>query len=438
MKTITMPSMGADMTEGTLEQWLKKEGDKVARGETIAEIGTDKTVVEMESYDEGTLRKILVPKGAVVQVGEPIALIGSPDESLPDVLPSKGISTETSKPEVVQKDEQDVLTPSLAEAVPVPDDALTALSSDKNISSFSDDVSGDRVKASPIARRLAREMNIDIDQVNGTGPGGRVTKEDVLTYVPSSPPVASGIVAGAVSSSPSRNIKLSDIEEPLSNMRKAIARVTSRSKSEAPHFYVSQTVDMTSALEVRKGLNEAVAGSGDKISINDMILASVVAAIVKYPRWNSTYSDGVLKGNADVNVGVAIALEQGLIVPAIMHAQNMTLVELSRAAKDLGRRTRGEGGSLSQEELTKGTFSTSNLGMFGADSFAAIIVPPQSAILSVGKVGPMPAVKEDELTVRQLMNATLSADHRVGDGAEAAMLLNEIKRRLETPMLLLM
>ena len=282
-----------------------------------------------------------------------------------------------------------------------------------------------RVKASPIARRLANERGVDIAQVPGTGPGGRVTRDDVLGFRPS--PAFAQVMPQTVN----REVDGSDI--PLSNMRKAIARVTVRSKTDAPHYYVTHAVDMTDAMKFRAQLNEALQEYGDKVSVNDMILKATVNALVKIPKWNAFFTEDKLEGHSDVNIGIAIALEQGLIVPAIMGAQRMSLVEISRAAKDLGKRARGEGGTLTQDELTKGTFGTSNLGMFGTDVFAAIIVPPQSGIIAVGAVKPTPVVRNNEIVVRQMMNATISADHRVGDGAEAAIFLGEVQKNLENP-----
>ena len=416
---VTMPSMGADMTEGTIVKWLKAEGDDVKRGDKIAEIETDKTVVEMEAYNEGLLRKIVVPEGQLVPVGKLIAYIGAADDAVPEVTEEAGSAEQPIEPTAPAAREEAPTTPApQPEVTPAaPQRAATAPAPAAP--------SNGRVKASPIARRLAEERGIDISRVPGTGPGGRITRDDVLDFRPSP--------AFATPSAMSAPVQVDGSDIPLTNMRKAIARVTVRSKTEAPHYYVTHAVDMTDAMNFRRQLNEALSESGDRISVNDMILKAVAKALVKYPKWNAFFREDRLEGHSDVNIGVAIALDQGLIVPALMRVQNMSLVEVSRATKDLGRRARGEGGTLTQEELTMGTFGTSNLGMFGTDVFAAIIVPPQSGIIAVGAVKPMPVVKDDQIVVRQIMHATISADHRVGDGAEAAVLLREVQRNLENP-----
>ncbi len=416
-----MPSMGADMTEGTIVKWLKAEGDEVKRGDKLAEIETDKTVVEMEAYSEGLVRKLVAAEGDLVQVGKVIAYIGAADDEVPEVAEEAAPAKAEAAPEPAAPTPEPAPAPEPVAAAPAP---ATPAPPAPAITQPSSNGAG-RVKASPIARRLATEKGYDIGQIPGTGPGGRVTRDDVLGFRPS--PAFAQVMPQTVK----REVDGSDI--PLTSMRKAIARVTVRSKTEAPHYYVTHAVDMTDAMHFRAQLNEALAEHGDKVSVNDLILKAVVNALVKLPKWNAFFQDDKLEGHSDVNIGVAIALEQGLIVPAIMRAQNMSLVEISRAAKDIGARARGEGGTLTQEELTLGTFGTSNLGMFGTDVFAAIIVPPQSGIIAVGAVKPTPVVHNGEIAIRQVMNATISADHRVGDGAEAAVFLREVQRNLENP-----
>lgn len=403
--------MGADMTEGTIVKWLKAEGDAVERGDKLAEIETDKTVVEMEAYSGGLLRKIVVAEGGRVPVGDLIAYIGDADDEVPEIAapaapepPAAAPPTPTAAP---------VAAPA-ASAPPVPPMPAPA---------------GGRVKASPMARRLARERNIDISQVTGTGPGGRITRDDVLSY---QPPAA----APEMPAAPAPEIDSSDVA--LTSMRQAIARVTVRSKSEKPHFYVTVSVDMTELMRLRMGINEALADSGVRVSVNDMIIKASVNALTAQPKFNKFYEDDRLVGQSNINVGLAIALEQGLIVPALLQCQGKSLVELSRAAKDLGRRARGDGGTLTQEELTGGTFAISNMGMLDVESFSAIIVPPQSAILATGSVTKTPVVRDDQIVVADIMKATLSVDHRVADGAEGAVFLNEIRKNLENPARLLL
>ena len=420
---VTMPAMGADMTEGTVVKWLKSEGDDVARGDKLAEIETDKTVVEMEAYNAGILRKIVLGDGTKAPVGSLLAYIGGADDVLPttDAAPEQVVET---VPEPAPEIELEV---SVAEVEPQPEPAAPAAPVPA-----APTVEGGRIKASPLARRLAQEKGYDLAAIPATGPGGRITRDDVLDFTPAPAFAPSGVAVSA----PSVTVDGSDIE--LTTMRQAIARVTVRSKTEAPHYYVTSGVDMTEAMSFRAQLNAELAESGVRVSVNDMIIKALTMAIVKYPKWNTTFHEDRLEGHASINIGVAIALEAGLIVPALIGVQSMSLVDVANASKDLGARARGEGGSLTQEELTAGTFSTSNLGMFGTDTFAAIIVPPQAGILAVGAVKPTPVVLDDEIVVRQMMNATISADHRVGDGAEAAILLNEVKDNLERPLRLIL
>ena len=421
---ITMPAMGADMTEGTVVKWLKSEGDEVARGDKLAEIETDKTVVEMEAYNAGILRRIVLGDGTKAPVGSLLAYIGAADDVLPEMDEAPPSVAVEPEPAVELQVDAVAPEPHLPPA-PVPTAPVAAAPPAPT-------VEGGRIKASPLARRLANEHGYDLAAIPGTGPGGRVTRDDVLGFSPAPAFAPSGVAVSA----PTVTVDGSDIE--LSTMRQAIARVTVRSKTEAPHYYVTSGVDMTEAMSFRAQLNAELAESGVRVSVNDMIIKALAMAIVKYPKWNTTFHMDRLEGHDSINIGVAIALEAGLIVPALIGVQNMSLVDVANASKNLGARARGDGGTLTQDELIAGTFSTSNLGMFGTDTFAAIIVPPQSGILAVGAVKPTPVVLDDEIVVRQMMNATISADHRVGDGAEAAILLNEVKDNLERPLRLIL
>ena len=412
---VTMPSMGADMTEGTIAKWLKTEGDSVSRGDKLAEIETDKTVVEMEAYAEGLLRKIVVPEGTLVQVGTVIAFIGDAGDEITEVAEAVP-AAEAPKSEATPVSATPAPAP-VQQAAPTPAPAPVAAAP------------GGRVKASPIARKLAEEKGIDIAAVPGTGPGGRITKTDVDNFTPSPAFAASGGRAAVV---------MDGSDTPLSSMRQAIARVTVKSKTESPHYYVTHEVNMGPAMTFRAQLNEALVDDGERVSVNDMVLRAVAIALLKHPKWNSSFDGDKLIGHADINLGVAIALEEGLIVPAVIGIQNMSLIEISRAVRDLGKRARGEGGSLTQSEMTAGTFGTSNLGMFGTDTFAAIIVPPNAGIIAVGAVKEKPIVKDGEIVIGKTMNATISADHRVGDGAEAAILMGEFQKALENPARLML
>ncbi len=418
---VTMPSMGADMTEGTIAKWLMAEGDKVSRGDKLAEIETDKTVVEMEAYAEGLLRKIVIDEGSLVQVGTVIAFIGDADDEIPEV----------AAPAAQDEKAPEAATPA---AAPTPAPVQQAAPTPAPAASTSAPVvvaaPGGRVKASPIARKIAEEKGINIAAVTGTGPGGRITKSDVENFTPSPAFAASG---GGRSP-----VVMDGSDTPLSSMRQAIARVTVKSKTESPHYYVTHNINMGPAMTFRAQLNEAIVDDGDRVSVNDMILKAVATALLKHPKWNSFFDGDKLIGHSDINLGVAIALEEGLIVPAVIGIQNMSLIEISRAVRDLGKRARGEGGALTQAEMTQGTFGTSNLGMFGTDSFSAIIVPPNAGIIAVGAIKDVPVVKDGNIVPGKMMNATISADHRVGDGAEAAILMGEFQKTLENPARLML
>ena len=397
--TIVMPQMGYDMKEGTVVRWHKKEDEAVSRGEVIAEIETDKAVVEMEAYKTGVLRKIVVEEGKTVPVGQLIAVITDPDEALPSV---EELASQVAQPSNAMS--------SAPEAPPSTRNKETPQAS-----------ASTTVKASPLARRLAREKGFDLSAITGTGPGGRITEGDVADYEESA-------AAPAAEEVPGERVE-------LTRMRQAIARVTSQSKREIPHFYVTADIDMTSALAVRRDLN-ATLKDQVRISVNDFIIKAVTQALQRHPNFNASFQGDHLQLNASVNMGVAVALEQGLIVPTINNCQDKSLVQIAKASHDLIERT--QKGTLRAEEYTGSTFSISNLGMFEVENFVAIILPPHAAVLAVGKVMERPVVREGQIRVAQMMKATLSLDHRVADGAEAARFIGEVKKVLESPAPLLL
>ncbi len=483
---LTMPQMGYDMQEGTVIRWLKAEGSNVEIGEPVAEIETDKAVVEFESYAEGVLQKILVNEGTTVPVGEVIAIVGEDSEVL-------GTTAEPESPAPVaepepSEEETHAAIPLGAASVPTTDGAEPSDEPEQPAQS-------QRVLATPVARQIAVEAGIDLASVEGTGPGGRITKDDVQRIVDAMPepePEPEPIEAQAeVEPEPEPEPETETVEAqaevepepepetetveaeaeietepepetetveaqaeietepepetetveaavdeelvPLSKMRQQIARVTIRSKSEKPHFYVNTDVDMTAAMELRAQINQAMAADGARATVNDLIIAASVIALRRYPKFNAYYEDGGIRMNDDVNVGVAMAVEEGLILPAIVGAGDMSLKEIAQASKDLS--DRAQQGTLSPDEYSGGTFAISNMGMMGVTSFVAIIQPPQSAVLAVGAVQKRPVVADDDrIVVRQMMTSTLSADHRIVDGAEGAMFLNEIKDLLENPL----
>ena len=445
---MVMPQMGYDMHEGKVVRWLKDEGEEVIRGEVIAEIETDKATVEYEAYTGGVMAKIVAEVGATIPVGELIAVITAPGEAIPeDILTDAVVAASADSPAPAT-----VETPApTAEAAHSGDDG--------------------EVRASPLARRLANERGVDLSTVNGTGPGGRITEADI----PEQGPLAAA-TTGFVRASPlakrlarERGIdlitltgtgpggRITEVDVPehaatgaapatddgaapaalasetveLSRMRQAIARVTVDSKREAPHFYVAVDIDMSKAMSFRRDLNDEL-DAEKRVSVNDFIVKASAIAIGRHPKFNSFFRDDHLQMNASINVGIAIALESGLIVPGINGCEGKSLVEIAVASRDLV--ARANSGTLRNDEYSGTTFSVSNLGMFDIESFTAIIFPPHAAVLAVGTVKEQPVVRDGELAVAQIMKATLSTDHRVADGAEAAQFLVEIKKLLENPI----
>lgn len=481
---LTMPQMGYDMQEGTVLRWLKGEGDAVANGEPIAEIETDKAVVEFESYADGVLHRIIVPAGTTVPVGQPIAVVGGQDETF-EV--SGDPSEDTAEDEVDSAPVEDEADDAPSAAIPMPPASATITEEAPSVEPAPDaehpPAPAAPLRASPIARRIADERGIDISKVTGTGPGGRIVKDDVLAYEepePEEPEISEEPEPEVVEERPASDIAAEEpseeIEEPeeevepeiveeqpqpaaevepepelapapdpvaavadgiaLSRMRQQIARVTVRSKQEKPHFYVTSEVDMTAAMNLRQQINRSLEGEGVRVTVNDLIIKACADALKKHPKFNAFLDDDVIRPNDSINIGIAMAVEEGLLMPAIMGCEQMTLKSLAVASKDLA--DRAQNGTLRPDEYTGGTFGISNLGMFDVSTFVAIIQPPQTAILAVGTVAKRPVVRDDEIVIRQTMNATISADHRVVDGAEGAQFLIEVKNALENPLSLIL
>jgi len=434
---LKMPQMGYDMEEGTVVRWLKEEGSTVGRNEPVAEIETDKAVVEFESEAEGVLLRIVASEGSIVPVGETIAVVGLEEEAT-DLISSTNPAESSDSDSGIENESNE--TPELQEtqetAVIVPQEPVS-------------NTPTTRILATPVARRIADEMGIDLSQVAGSGPGGRITKKDVETFDPSSSTTVQEISfemdptenseqstinvsqADPETISPSAEPMSSD-KEPLSRMRQQIARVTVKSKTEKPHFYVSAEIDMTKAMALRSQVNDQLSDEGVRITVNDLIVKACIESLKKYPKFNAYYQDDGIQFNSTINIAVAIAEEEGLIVPAILDCSGKTLRDLSQMVKDLAQRSAS--GTLNTQEYTGGTFAISNLGMFDITSFLAIIHPPQSAVLAVGTVSDRPVVRDGELAIGKIMNATISADHRIVDGVEGAEFLVEVKRLLENPM----
>ena len=418
---LKMPQMGYDMKEGTIVRWLFETGSHVDKNEVVAEIETDKAVVEFQTYLEGFITQILVKEGETVPVGEVIALVGSKDEI---------VETES---EIVEEEVQTITQePEPLETEPVE----TAISTSNEIADSNSTIGNVSVKASPVARKLAREKGYDLSKITGTGPAGRITREDVESYVPSETEGQSIISENeAPTETVESDASINDQSSTLTKMRQQIARVTVKSKTEIPHFYISVDVDMTKAIEMRKQVNKSQEYDGLEVSINDLILKACVNPLIKYPKFNSSFSDKGIVTHSKINIGIAISQEAGLMVPAIMDVQNKSLKEICIASKDLARRSNE--GTITTEEYARGTFAVSNLGMFNVKSFVGIIYPPQSAMLAVGSATQQAIAVEGNVVIADIMTATISGDHRVVDGAEAALFINEVKTILENPYQLL-
>ena len=397
MTEVIMPKMGDGMEEGTLVEWLKKDGEKVKSGEIIGTIQTDKATLELEAPGSGNLTGFLIKPGQTVPVGVPIALLLKEGESVPS---DWGSADRKAAPEPVAV--------ASSTASPAPTQAPIASTSE-------------RVKASPLAKKIAAELNLDLSNIAGTGPGGRITEKDVRSAKPAAAPVTQ--VASTAS----------DVKVPLNRLRQIIAERTSHSKSTVPHFYVTVEVDLEKIQEIRAMFESEESG---KVSVNDFVVAASVKALQDMPEVNATYQgDHVLRYGA-VHIGVAAAVEDGLLVPVIKNAHAKSLRQLSAAAKDLVKKARE--GKLHPDEMSGSTFSISNMGMLNVEDFGAIINEPNCAIVAVSTAQKKVVVNEhDELEVRLRMNVTGSFDHRVLDGAVGAKFMNVLRDYLQNPTRLL-
>jgi pyruvate dehydrogenase E2 component (dihydrolipoyllysine-residue acetyltransferase) len=440
MHTVVMPKMGDTMEEGKILTWLKQEGDTVERGEALAEIETEKVNIEAEAFSAGVLRKILVPAGQTVPVGAPIALTGTADEPLP-----ANVAAPTPSPAPTERAEQTATsgTSPASAGVGIREtsnmaNGYSASGNGRSQAATATQTAG-RVFISPIARRIASEHALDIGHIHGTGPGGRIIREDVEEAVaqqkapqamPSMPVVPAQPAVPAVAAAAGEEVRA----VPLSQMRKTIARRLQQSMQTAPHIYITSAIDATRLGELRASVNEYAATLPQpvKVSINDLIVKGVATALARMPAVNVSFDGEQLLYKTRINVGVAVALEQGLIVPVVRDADKRGVLEIAREAQRLIAAARG--GKLKPEEFQGGTFSVSNLGMFDVESFTAVINPPESAILAVGAIVPTPVVRDGQVVVRDIMKVTLSADHRAVDGAVAARFLQELKRLLEQPL----
>ena len=432
IQKVLVPKLGQTMEEATIETWRVKEGDQVAKGDILLDITTDKATLEVESYVAGTVRKIMGKEGDVLPVNAVIALVGDPGDEIPD-----DIETPTPLAEAPAEKARAAAGPAHE---PAPAAALSArpsgrvvvsprarrLAREKKVSvrvlsgsgpkgriveadvnAYLDRVAGLRI--TPTAREAAYQKDIDIATVRGSGPGGRITKEDVLKA-----PAARAIAPGE--------------RVPLTAMRRVVAERMSRSKREIPHFYIVANVDMTEAVAFRAKLN---AQSSVKVAFHDLIIKAGARGLREFPRMNASWQGDAIQLRNEINIGLAVALEEGLIVPVVRNAERLSLLDVARASSSLIERARGK--KLTPDEYMGGCLTISNLGIFDVDFFIPVINPGESAILGVGRIAPKPAVRDGDIHVRSMMSVTLAGDHRVIDGAIAAGFLKCVKDLLESP-----
>jgi pyruvate dehydrogenase E2 component (dihydrolipoamide acetyltransferase) len=447
MPEIQMPKLSDTMTEGTLVAWKKKKGDQVSAGEVLAEIETDKATMEWESPEDGTLTEIYVQEGGKVNVGDKIAFIGGEGEEAPkdegkgkeeeekeekpkdkeaekkeeekEETPKKSEEPKEEKPKAEEKEKKKEALPQ-AEKKAEPEKPAPKVEKGEEA----------RVKASPVARRIAAELGVDLSSVKGTGPEGRVTETDVRGAAKSKPVAPATKIPAAVKAGESARIQ-------LSGMRRVIAQRLVESLGPVPHFYLDIDVNAGPLMEAREELKSAGEDAdAAKITVNDFVLKAAVQAAVKVPRVNASFDADAIVQYADIDLGIAVAIEDGLLTPIIRGAQNKSLREISELAKDLAHRARNK--RMKPEEFQGGTFTVSNLGGMGVDSFSAVINPPQGFILAVGRITKIPVVDDcDQIIVGYRMSLTMSCDHRVIDGALGAEYLKELRHLLENPALLL-
>ena len=423
---VIMPKLSPTMEEGQISRWLKKEGDKVSMGEPLAEIDTDKATMEMQALGNGVLRKILIGEGQSAPLGQLIAVIGEPDEDIASLLSE----APAPQPQVQEQKETDVppKAPDLHEQKetnsppPAPDLAPANGRQPQPAGSASD---LKRMIVSPLAARMAAEAGIDLRSLQGSGPGGRIIKRDIEAVIskPKAAPAPTYVQQAGASAYR---------DEPASQIRQTIAKRLVTSIGPVPHFFLTTEIEMDRAAEMRKGINAL--DPDLKISINDIIIKVAAAALIQHPQVNASYQEKVVRYYEPAEIGVAVAIDDGLITPVVRAADQKSLSQIAAEVRELAERARSK--KLKPEEYTGATFSVSNLGMFGIDEFTAVINPPEGAILAIGAMTAKPVVRENEIVIRQMMRVTMSCDHRVIDGATGAKFLQTFKKILENPLYL--
>ena len=428
---VIMPKLSPTMEEGQLSRWLKKEGDKVSMGEPLAEIDTDKATMEMQALGNGVLRKILINEGQSAPLGQLIAVIGEPNEDIASVL-AEASAAAAKQPEPQPKQE-----PEKAPEQPAPPPQAKAAAASAQPQPTVDNgrqpkpaaTDSARMIVSPLAARMAAEAGIDLRSLQGSGPGGRIIKKDIEAAL--SQPKAEA-------SAPLRLVPTPQVgasgyrDEPATEIRKVIAKRLVTSLGPVPHFFLTTDIEMDRAAEMRRGINAL--DPDLKISINDIIIKVTAAALMQHPQVNASFQEKIVRYYEHADIGVAVAIEDGLITPVVRAADQKSLSQIAAEVRELAERARSR--RLKPEEYTGATFSISNLGMFGIDEFTAVINPPEGGILAIGAMTPKPVVRDNEIVIRQMMRVTMSCDHRIIDGATGAKFLQTFKKILENPLYL--
>ncbi len=457
-KVLDMPKLSPTMEEGVLSTWHKKEGDAVGVDDLLAEVETDKATMEFRAFDKGTLLKILVPAGSQVKLGQPVAILGAPGEDIsslgagastlaPPAASPQPASAPVSKPQA-QKPAPPEPAPELpVETLPPPAQRHPPQGHVLDRTAFAGQPATEgarapsgRVLASPYVRKVARERGLELQGARGSGPGGRILPADLESLRAAGAPLARGPSAIAIDKPPP--LEAPEVR-PLSPMRKTIARRLTESKSTVPHFYLTIDVDAAELVTLREQINAELASQGagaskdgaaqpTKVSMNDLLVKACAVALVSVPECNASFSPEAILVHKRVDISVAVAIPDGLVTPVVRHADQKSVVAIAREVRDLAARARAR--KLKPEEMTDGTFSISNLGMFGIDEFSAVINPPEGAILAVGQVRDVPVVHEGTVVAGKRLAMTLSCDHRVVDGAIGAAFLAELRRLIEHPL----
>jgi len=434
---VVMEALSPTMEEGRLVKWLKSEGDQVKNGETLAEVETDKAVMELVARGEGVLRKQLAAEGDTAPVGQLIAVIAAPDENIDELVAGAGGAAAAAPEAAPKKTEERAPEKTPAAEQPAPQARAAAPAEpreDVRAAAAAQRGDGERLRSSPLARRLASEQGLDLGQVQGSGPGGRIVKRDIEAAIETGGAQAAAAPSAVAAPAMRRVSRDGEAyhDEPLSQMRKTIAKRLVESIGPIPTFYLTAEFDLERATEMRAAM--AALGDEYKVSFNDIIMKATATALAMHPEVNAHWLGDKIRFFNRVHLGMAVAIDEGLITPVIFDADVKRMSEMSAEAKALAKRARDR--RLKPEEYMGATFSVSNLGMFGIDQFTAIINPPEAGILAIGGVEEKPVVQDGELVIRRRMRVTMSCDHRVIDGATGAKFLQTLRRMIENPLFL--